>query len=61
MRHQHRGAPHMKIRKQRPEVQSTLTHVYHATKGWRKIGRDPGPGRQKMARLFARANIYLHV
>lgn len=62
MRHKHYGHPfnHPKHGNEETMFRDS-NYVYHPTKGWRKIGRDPGPGRLKIARLVARANIYLHV
>jgi len=62
MRHKHYGHPveHPKHGNEEKAFRD-CNYVYHPTKGWRKINRNPGPGRQKIARLFARANIFLTI
>lgn len=64
-RHRHAGSPRVKIKRQRVIVgangnvyrpaHATSTHVYHPTKGWRKIGRDSQPGFAKLSGFLSRA------
>jgi len=59
-RHKHRGSPHIKTPMAmnfHGKMLATDNHVYHPTKGWRKIRKNATPGYFKIDAFLSRLKV----